>query len=161
MPNGKYLIEKYHIKYTQSLTVLELITTRKYNKQRKPLLAFGGAIYNNISYNEDMIISEKQLEYLKKETYKILEKKESTRSIYNKLGLLHWNNLPGTLPEVKSIKNIRILFIGHHLYITENKFYFQINKAHLLNNFTFVIYRYINFIILKPSVTFSCNKSNS
>ncbi len=41
---GKYLAEAYTISYAQSLAVLDLVGQRQYAQDRKPLLAFGGAI---------------------------------------------------------------------------------------------------------------------
>ncbi|MCD6365903.1 MAG: CHAT domain-containing protein, partial [Bacteroidales bacterium] len=106
MPDGRYLIEKYNIKYTQSLTVSGIIDRRKYRQNRKTLLAFGGAVYDEISYETDIIKAEKQLENLKNETLLALNRGQSTRNAYNKLGIARWENLPGTLTEVKSIQYI-------------------------------------------------------
>ena len=106
MPDGRYLVEKYHIKYTQSLAVLGIVADRKYDPQRKPLIAFGGAVYDEVSYKTDMICSEKQLEYLKDNTLLALKRSKSTRFAYNRLGLGEWKNLPGSLAEVHAIKNI-------------------------------------------------------
>ncbi len=106
MPDGRYLIEQYHIKYTQSLTVSELLANRDYSDNRAPMLAFGGAVYNETSYETDMIQSVTQLEYLEEQILVALNDGESTRSAYNELGLSNWGNLPGTLTEVMEIMNI-------------------------------------------------------
>ncbi|MDP8226552.1 MAG: CHAT domain-containing protein, partial [Candidatus Celaenobacter polaris] len=104
MPDGRYLIEKYHIKYTQSLTVSEIIAKRKYNENRKPLLAFGGAVYDELSYETDIVKSEKHLEYLTNETLLSLNRGQDVRKAYASLELSEWKNLPGTLAEVKALQ---------------------------------------------------------
>jgi len=106
MPDGRYLAEKYNIKYTQSLTVLEMLNKRKYDENRKSLIAFGGAVYDDIPYKGEMITSEKQLEYLKQTTLSALNRGESMRNAFNALGYGKWDNLPGTLTEVKAIEKI-------------------------------------------------------
>ena len=106
MPDGRYLIEKYHIKYTQSLTVSEIISKRNYSQDRKPFLAFGGAVYDELSYETDIIQAEKQLEYLKKETFLALSRGQSTRNAYSRLGFNAWDNLPGTLTEVQALNQV-------------------------------------------------------
>ncbi len=106
MPDGRYLVEKYNIKYTQSLTVSEILDKRKYDDKRKPLLAFGGAVYDRISYKKDMIESEKQLDDLKNTTLAALSRGESIRKTYASLGYREWDNLPGTLAEVRAIDKI-------------------------------------------------------
>ena len=106
MPDGRYLVEKYNIRYTQSLSVLEMLNKRKYDDARKPLIAFGGAVYDEISYKGEMIASEKQLEYLKQTTLSALNRGGSLRKAYNALGYGKWDNLPGTLTEVKAIGKI-------------------------------------------------------
>lgn len=70
MPDGRYLVEKYNIKYCQSLTVNEMIAQRQYSTARKPFLGFGGAVYDEIQYKTDMLVSEKQLENLQDETWR-------------------------------------------------------------------------------------------
>ncbi len=106
MPDGRYLIEKYHIKYTQALAVSDIIEKRNYNKKRKSLLAFGGAIYDEISYNSDMIKSEKQLKKFQKNTLLAINRGQSFRNAYFEIGITNWKNLPGTIVEVKSIIDI-------------------------------------------------------
>jgi len=106
MPDGRYLIEKYHIKYLQSLTVQELIGKRHYTKDREPLLAFGGAVYDKISYDASVIDSRRQLEQLQKNTLLAMSRGQSVREAYSSLGFASWSNLPGTLTEVKTLMRI-------------------------------------------------------
>ncbi len=106
MDDGRYLIEKYHIRYTESLKVSELIARRKYGSGRKPILAFGGAVYRESTYAEDMVESEGELEDLKDEIARAMKRGESTEKGYSALGFSSWENLPGTLAEVKALKFI-------------------------------------------------------
>jgi len=104
--NGKYLVEDFHVSYVQSMGIREFISERQYKKDRKPLLAFGGAVYDEVAYNEEMIKNETQLAFLKRNIYNDLENKRSVRNAYGALGIGTWNNLPGTLSEVRNIKNV-------------------------------------------------------
>ena len=104
--NGQYLVETYHITYTQSMGVLELIKSRKYKESRKPLLAFGGAVYDEVTYAVDMVENERELAYLEKNVYSAFASRGSVRNAYGSLGFGDWENLPGTLSEVKEIKNV-------------------------------------------------------
>ncbi len=104
MPDGRYLIEKYHIKYTQSLTVSEIVAKRHYSENRKPLLAFGGAVYDELSYETDIVKSEKHLEYITNETLLSLNRGQDVRKAYASLELSEWKNLPSTLAEVKALQ---------------------------------------------------------
>lgn len=45
LPDGRYLVEAYDIRYVQSLRVAQILRNRTYDQPRKSLLAFGGAIY--------------------------------------------------------------------------------------------------------------------
>ncbi len=104
--DGKYLIEKYHIRYIQSLGVLKLLEQRIYSTTRKPMLAFGGAVYNPMTYQSDMVENETQLAVLKKNVTSTIARGEPLGSSYNQLGFGQWNNLPGTLSEVQGLKTI-------------------------------------------------------
>ena len=98
MPDGRYLIEKYHISYLQSLTVSEIINKRDYSKNRKPILAFGGAVYNEMTYQTDMKESQMKSAINRgQNTGKILH------SIYD---IEPWKYLPATLTEVNAIGTI-------------------------------------------------------
>ena len=103
---GKYLVESYHVNYVQSMGIRKFLSERQYREDRKPLLAFGGAVYDEVAYNDEMIENETQLAYLTKNIYADLENKRSVRNAYGALGLGTWGNLPGTLNEVRNIKNV-------------------------------------------------------
>ena len=116
MPDGRYVIEKYTVRYCQSLTVEELLADRKYGATRKPFLGFGGAVYDAEQDRADTLVSGKQLRQLQDETLARLQAGTSTRSAYNTLGLAGWSDLPGTLAEVNAIKG---LFKGAEAYTGE------------------------------------------
>ena len=101
---GQYLVETHEIKYTQSMGILELLKKRSYEKKRKSLLAFGGAVYDEVNFEVDMVENENQLAYLEKDVYSAFIDKRSIRSSYAALGVSNWSNLPGTLSEVRAIK---------------------------------------------------------
>ena len=119
--NGQHLAETYDITYVQSMTILSMLEKRSFGKDRKPLLALGGAVYDEVTYSVDMIHNEKQLAALEKDLYAKLESKRSVRKAYGALDIPTWGNLPGSLSEVENIAEI---FPGAKLYIgdevTEN-----------------------------------------
>ncbi len=102
---GKYLVEKFEIKYSQSIGVTKLIQARHY-QERKPMLAFGGAVYDDVSYDVDMINSGAQLALIEKQAHSDFASRRSVRNAYAALGAVEWGNLPGTLSEVKAIEKI-------------------------------------------------------
>jgi len=104
--NGSYLVATYDISYAHSMGVLELIKKRKYEANRESLLAFGGAVYDEVKYSVDMIQSEKQLAALENNVYASFEDKRSVRDAYASLDIASWGNLPGTLSEVKNIAKV-------------------------------------------------------
>lgn len=103
---GQYVAENFSVSYTQSLTVSELLNKRRFAENRKPLLAFGGAVYDEISYNTEIAKNSAQLTYLKKRVDSSFEQNHSLRSSYESLDLANWANLPGTLGEVNEIITI-------------------------------------------------------
>jgi CHAT domain-containing protein/tetratricopeptide (TPR) repeat protein len=104
--SGRYMCEKYTISYTQSMSVLERIKNRDYSSDRKSLIAFGGAIYDKISYTEESIENTAQLSYLTRKTTDAMNTRSSVRNSYFSLGLGEWRNLPGSLAEVKAIAQV-------------------------------------------------------
>ncbi len=105
-PDGRYLVERFHIRYAQSLTVTERLSAREYDDERKPLLAFGGAVYNPSSYAQEMMLSESDLERFEVESRRILSRGGSIQQAYESLGLTAWDNLPASLVEIRAIGEI-------------------------------------------------------
>ncbi len=101
MPDGRYMAEKFNIRYTQSLAVSEIIDKRRYAPGRKPIIAFGGAVYDSGRYAVEMITDEGQL----KLALLALNRGADVRRTYAGLGY-SWTNLPGSLAEVKAIGTI-------------------------------------------------------
>tara|TARA_Y100000310_G_C20644416_1_gene795749 strand:- start:72 stop:2036 length:1965 start_codon:yes stop_codon:yes gene_type:complete len=104
--NGKYLIERYNITYAQSVSVWDLIRSRKYDEQQSTLLAVGGAVYNPQSYEVDMIENDKMLAYLERTVIDSISTRGSLRESYVSLGYSDWQNLPGSLEEINNISAI-------------------------------------------------------
>ena len=104
--DGKYLVEEYRVSYVQSMGTRELIRKREYREDRKPLLAFGGAVYDEVSYDVEMVENEKQLGYLARNLRQDLEEERGVEVVYSSLGVGPWKNLPGTLSEVRNIKKV-------------------------------------------------------
>ena len=119
---GRYLVEKFDIKYIQSMGIASIIEKRQFSENRKKMLAFGGAIYNEVDYNEVKVKNTIQLASLSKNTYYAIEQSRSIRNAYASLGVAQWENLPGTVSEVQSISDLipeAELFLGQD--VTENK----------------------------------------
>ena len=98
-PDGSYLVEKFDISYTQSLTVTALIDRRASGEIKRPkeMLAFGGAVYDERTWNdtmEDAVLTAPQ-------AYALLDR-GAAADAYRSLGY-SWANLPGTLVEAAEI----------------------------------------------------------
>lgn len=104
--DGRYLVEKYDVRYVQSLSVLAAMKTRRYDSKRKPMLAFGGAVYDPITYSTSMIDDATALATLSDRVSTSIASRGSVRDAYASLGVSAWQNLPGTLSEVKTIAEI-------------------------------------------------------
>jgi CHAT domain-containing protein/Tfp pilus assembly protein PilF len=120
--NGQYLVENYCINYVQSMDIRKLIKQRNHSDKRRPLLAFGGAVYEEAAYDVKVVENETQMVLFKKNVYSDLEnirlelaqKKVFSdfeniryiRNAYNGLGIGTWHDLPRTLNEVKNINKV-------------------------------------------------------
>ena len=103
---GRYLVEKYVITYAQSMTVQQLIKNRQYESNRKPMLALGGAIYDEINYEAEMVTNDKELDFIKNKTFLAMANERSIGNAYASLGVESLSNLPGTLDEINAIQKI-------------------------------------------------------
>ncbi len=119
--NGQYLVENYCISYVQSLDIRKMTINRKYREERKDILAFGGAIYEEVGSKASMIENKVQMAIFKKNVYSQLENVQqelvmkwlypdyenlrSVRDVYSVLGCNSWSGIPNTLSEVNNIKS--------------------------------------------------------
>ncbi len=123
MYDGKYLVERYNVRYLHSTSVLMQLEARQYDASRKPLLAMGGAIYEPMDVDPLPLSSVDHLNVLQAEVAEGLRSGTSLRKAYGALfGTKAMKALPGTTEEVKAIsKNLNgaDVFIGRDM--TENR----------------------------------------
>ncbi len=105
-PQGRYLAERFRIRYVQSLAVLEQIGRRGYPAGRKPMLAFGGAPYAAAGSGGKQVETEAQLASFETSVHAQLDARGSLRKAYAALGIERWEELPGTLAEVRALPAI-------------------------------------------------------
>jgi CHAT domain-containing protein len=103
---GQFLAKKLNVGYTQSMAVLDVIRERNYTENRKPMIAFGGAVYDKITYNKQMVNSAGAFAALQESVSETIANRGSVRNAIASLNMYSWDNLPGTLSEVNEIKKI-------------------------------------------------------
>ena len=102
-PDGRYLAERFAVRYVQSLAVRDVLARRHYAEARRPLLACGGAAYApdpGAPAAADPDDAARRLAPLLADT---VARGGSLRFAYEALGLGRWPPLPGTLTEVQAI----------------------------------------------------------
>jgi len=121
--DGKHLVEKYNIRYLHSTSVLLQLESRKYSDSRKPLLAMGGATYEDLAQEGMTIASVGDMNFLQAEVAANIREGKSLRKAYATLfGTKALNPLPGTSEEVKNIsKNLPGADIFLEKDMTENR----------------------------------------
>jgi CHAT domain-containing protein len=153
---GQYLVENHHISYVQSVDIRKLIKSRQYDDKRKPLLAFGGAVYEGAVYDAEVIENETQMALFKRNIYSDLkdirlalaqknvfsdfENIRYIKNAYNGLGIGKWHDLPCTLNEVKDINKVihkSNIFTGSNVTEKEIK--------ELSRNWTLYNYKVLHF----------------
>lgn len=107
--NGQYLAEQYKIRYTQSATVMKALSNRNYPSTRKPLLAFGGPVFEELDASEGVTSSSDRgltFSQLQQSYYSAEEQGASMRPTYIQMGFTKMTPLPGTISETNQIKDI-------------------------------------------------------
>lgn len=105
MPDGRYLVEKYDIRYLPSLSVGNELANRKYSDNRKPLLAFGNAVYDVPNAQTQQSQSQEQFNEMMKSVETDSKEGMSMKKYYDALGI-SWENLSGTLAELDAISSL-------------------------------------------------------
>lgn len=132
----KYLVEKYNIRYVHSASVLMHLQQRVYANSRKPLLAMGGAIYEEMSQERLRSSSDAEMNLLQTEVADNVKTGKSQRRAYVALnGRGPMPYLKGSLDEVKSFSKT---ISGAEIYtgtdMTENRIK-EMSKAGQLKNY--------------------------
>lgn len=105
-PAGNYLVQSHEVSYIQSGEVYRSLLNRNYPSDRKGMLAFGGAIYEEMNVLSNPIRGSQRLNEVKLNADAKLSSGESLREEYAAIGFGKLNYLPGTLTEVNGLSTI-------------------------------------------------------
>jgi tetratricopeptide (TPR) repeat protein/CHAT domain-containing protein len=111
---GRYLVEKWRVRYTQSLSVLHQLQRRSYAGRERPLLAVGGAAYEATRRRGPVLTARPprgkapvsgagQAAALRRAARQRAEDGKSPGASYADLGYGRWAPLPGTTREVRKL----------------------------------------------------------
>ncbi len=121
--DGKFMVEKYNLRYIHSASVLLALQQRTYLPSRKPLLAMGGAVYEEFDQVAMSRSSTSEMNLLETEVAENLKNGKSLRRAYASLNFSGpLTPLPGSSEEIKNIsKNLpnTEYFLGKDM--TENR----------------------------------------
>ncbi|MDH7911801.1 CHAT domain-containing protein [Winogradskyella sp. SYSU M77433] len=137
--NGKYLLERFNVKYIPSASVWASLSNRNYSEDRKPLLAMGGATYKEPqSSASNSRSTQSYFELQDQLTTKINNKQSNLSKELAALGFGGANYLPGTLREVQNLKKIipeATVLIDGQMKESDIK---RLNKSGELNQYKYV-----------------------
>jgi CHAT domain-containing protein len=121
--DGKYLVEKFDVRYLHSANTLKQLENRTYASSRKNLLAMGGAVFQSMKVHASKIESQLDLNQLQVDVAEATKNNQSQRKAYGALfGNGPMNPLPGTVEEIKNIAAVvgdADSFVGAEM--TENR----------------------------------------
>ncbi|MCG8574602.1 MAG: CHAT domain-containing protein [Flavobacteriales bacterium] len=101
--NGTFLGETRQFNVVSSAGILQLIKNRNYDTNKKSVLAFGGAIYEEAEANVQRVSSLSELREWQLKAYDLTSQGKSLTDLFYAMGYGKMNYLEGTLREVKDI----------------------------------------------------------
>lgn len=106
LPNNAYLASSHQVKMIPSATVWQQLKKRTYAGDRKEVIAFGGAIYEDAKSNVPLVRSVKEIKEWQLRSYDLVDNGASLTDLFKALGYGKMNYLQGTLNEVNQIGDI-------------------------------------------------------
>ncbi|MBN2369629.1 MAG: CHAT domain-containing protein [Vicinamibacteria bacterium] len=106
LPDGRHLVERYHVVYAPSLRVKQLLGQRRHEPRPRPMFVMGGSRLKGNAESRKVEVSTRQLEALRSEARRHIEADASVREVNAALGLDSWPDLPGLRAEVEAIGQI-------------------------------------------------------
>ena len=108
LPSGEYLIEKYEVSYAYSALIADIIDNRTYAKDRRPLLALGGAGYSGGQWSPDR--GQVQLPAIDDirffDLVQAAQEQGDVRQVLSHIGVTSWVDIPATEDEVLAIAEL-------------------------------------------------------
>ncbi|MBU0487594.1 MAG: CHAT domain-containing protein [Bacteroidetes bacterium] len=125
-PAGNYVVENYDVRYSQSLSIFDMVSRRKYAPKESAVLAMGGAVYEPAIWQQeidaaigkagainteghkkgirrDHELDDEELRFYRRKVDMAMRSGSGFNEIFELLGYKTWFNLPGTYLEVKNI----------------------------------------------------------
>jgi CHAT domain-containing protein len=106
LPDGRFLVERFHVTYLPSLAVKGLLEQRRYSTRERSLLAVGGAQHEGSAATQAVTASAGPPAALRREANRRVLYGADAREVYAALGLGSWQDLPGTRSEIETIARI-------------------------------------------------------
>ncbi|PLX01200.1 MAG: hypothetical protein C0594_13870, partial [Marinilabiliales bacterium] len=105
---GKFLVDTYNIGYIHSLSIYKILKERAYESYEKDVLAIGVSNFKMAADTKlpEYEINKDQVSSIGKLANRLSKDQQPLRDIYQNLGLDQLNNIPGSVAEVKRIKEI-------------------------------------------------------
>ena len=104
--SGKYLAERFEIRYIPAYGMIEMINGRIDKGEKATLLAFGGANYQPVRSRNNRLNREFQLAYLQSNITTDWQNPVPIKNGYTSFGLGPWGQIPGSDVEVNAITDL-------------------------------------------------------
>jgi len=107
LPDGRFLVERYHVTYLPSLGIRQLLRGRRYTKGLRPLLVLANTGRKGPgSAPQAETVSVGRLEALGSEARQRLRTGTAACDVYRALGVSAWPALPGARAEAEALGRI-------------------------------------------------------
>ncbi len=106
MPDDRYLIQHVDLSYAYSASIALAVARRRYDHERIPMLALGGAEYSRAEWRVNAPTSTpvRSREFV--DAAAAADTNGDIRGLLSGLGIVRWDDLPGTNAEIARIREL-------------------------------------------------------